>query len=73
MPRIKITAVPKKSKLKKLVLGGPSEGCDEGYVKDEFGNCVPDFNYQPQQQGFGTRAVLDNTDYASMVIGRAHV
>ena len=51
MPRIKIIKVPKK-KLNAYQVGG--EECLEGQRKDEFGNCVPDFNYQPTQQKIGT-------------------
>lgn len=51
MPRIKIIKVPKK-KLSAYQVGG--EECPEGQKKDEFGNCVTDFEYQPSQQKIGT-------------------
>jgi hypothetical protein len=51
MPRIKITKVPK-NKLSTYQVGG--EECPEGQKKDEFGNCVTDFSYQPSQQKIGT-------------------
>jgi hypothetical protein len=50
MARIKIKSVPKS--LRRYALGG--EECPPGYTQDQFGNCVPDFNSQPAQQGFGT-------------------
>lgn len=49
MPRIKIIKAP--SKLPRSQFGGE---CPEGQIKDEFGNCVPDFNAQPYQQKIGT-------------------
>ena len=58
MPRIKIIKTPNKSKLKTYALGGEDD-CPQGQTKDEFGNCITDFNYQPEQQKFGTRAGID--------------
>lgn len=59
MARIKILKVP--NGLGKSQFGGQ---CPEGQKQDEFGNCVPDFDAQPAQQGFGTRT---DVDYSSML------
>jgi len=53
MPRIKIIKAPK-NKISKFDFGG--EDCDPGYIKDAYGNCVPDFDAQSTQQKFGTNA-----------------
>ena len=45
MARIKIIKTPKK--LGKYITGG--EECNDGYIKDQSGNCIPDLNSQPSQ------------------------